>query len=161
MSRTRYPRKYSIEENKNNPVTDATILKWLRDITRVGGLTVDMMRSSYITDFYEKNKTFGKRKELAAKMRHSVMTASRNYLKVEDTPMDVRFEKLEKENAELKIENTKLKTELEQYKETEDTKMRRRKRMNILYTANVKKREPKESTIQKYDLKKDDRGKYY
>ena len=73
--------------------------------------------------------------------------------------MDIRFEKLEKENAELKIENTKLKTELEQYKETEDAKMRHRKRMNILYTANVKKREPKESTIQKYDLKKDGRGK--
>ena len=75
--------------------------------------------------------------------------------------MDIRFEKLEKENAELKIENTKLKTELEQYKETEDAKMRHQKRMNILYTANVKKREPKECTIQKYDLKKDERGKYY
>ena len=97
-SHKKYPRKYLIEEKKNSGVSDPTILKWLRDITSVKGLTVDMMRSSYITDFYEKNKTFGKRKELAAKMRHSVMTASRNYLKVEDTPMDLRFEKLDKSN---------------------------------------------------------------
>ena len=146
---------------ENNGVSDPTILKWLRDITSVKGLTVDMMRSSYITDFYEKNKTFGKRKELAAKMRHSVMTASRNYLKVEDTPMDIRFEKLEKENADLKIENAKLKNELDHYKETEDAKEKRRKKINIIYTANVKKIEPTESTIRKYDLQKDDKGKYY
>ena len=94
-------------------------------------------------------------------MRHSVMSAARNYLKVEDTPMNLRFEKLEKENADLKIENTKLKNELEQYKETEDAKILRRKKLNIIYTANIKKVEPKESTIKKYDLKKDDKGKYY
>ena len=94
-------------------------------------------------------------------MRHSVMTAARNYLKVEDTPMNIRFEKLEKENADLKIENTKLKNELEQYKETEDAKILRRKKLNIIYTANIKKVEPKESTIKKYDLKKDEKGKYY
>ena len=160
-SHKKYPRKYLIEEKKNSSVSDPTILKWLRDITSVKGLTVDMMRSSYITDFYEKNKTFGKRKELASKMRHSVMTASRNYLKVEDTPMDIRFEKLEKENADLKIENAKLKNELDHYKETEDAKEKRRKKINIIYTANVKKIEPKQSTINKYDLKKDDKGKYY
>ena len=155
-SHKKYPRKYLIEETKNKSVSDPTILKWLRDITGVKQLTVDMMRSSYITDFYEKNKTFGKRRELAGKMRHSVMTAARNYLKVEDTPMNLRLEKLEKENADLKIENTKLKNELEQYKETEDAKQKRRKKLNIIYTANVKKVEPKESTIKKYDLKKDD-----
>lgn len=97
-----------------------------------------MMRSSFITDFYDKNKTFGKRKELAGKMRHSVMTAARNYRKVEDTPMNIRFEKLEKENADLKIEHTKLKNELEQYKEAEDAKQKRREKINIIYTANKK-----------------------
>ena len=71
------------------------------------------------------------------------------------------MKKLEKENADLKIENTKLKNELEQYKETEDAKQKRRKKLNIIYTANIKKVEPKESTIKKYDLKKDDKGKYY
>ena len=85
-------------------MTDATILKWLRDITDVKGLTVDMLRSSYITDFYEKTKTFEARKELAGKMRHSVMTAARNYLKVEDTPINFRFGELQEENAKLKIE---------------------------------------------------------
>ena len=138
------------------------------------GITfVNLKKNSYRQDFedlnfqgllrklYDKNKTFGKRKELAGKMRHSVMTAARNYLKVEDTPMNLRFEKLEKENADLKIENTKLKNELEQYKETEDAKILRRKKLNIIYTANIKKVEPKESTIKKYDLKKDEKGKYY
>ena len=135
-------------------MNDSTILKWLRDITDIKGLTVDMLRSSYITDYYEKNKTFKARKELAGKMRHSVMTAARNYLKVEDTPINIRFEELEGENAKLKIENTKLHKELDYYKETEDVKEKRRKRVNILYTANIKKIQPKESTIKKYGLNK-------
>ena len=71
------------------------------------------------------------------------------------------MKKLEKENADLKIENTKLKNELEQYKETEDAKILRRKKLNMIYIANAKKVEPKESTIKKYDLKKDEKGKYY
>ena len=120
-----------------------------------------MLRSSYITDYYEKNKTFKSRKELAGKMRHSVMTAARNYLKVEDTPINLRFEELEEENATLKIDNTKLKKELEYYKETEDVKDTRRKKLNIIYTANIKKIAPRESTIKKYGLKQDDRGKYH
>ena len=37
----------------------------------------------------------------------------------------------------------------------------RRKKLNIIYTANIKKVEPKESTIKKYDLKKDEKGNYY
>ena len=160
-SHKKYPRKYLIEEIKNKKVTDATILKWLRDITDVKGLTVDMLRSSYITEYYDKNKTFKSRKELAGKMRHSVMTAARNYLKVEDTPINFRFEKLQEENAKLKIENTKLSKEIENLKETEDAKEKRRKKMNIIYTANVKKTQPKENTIKKYNLKQDDKGKFY
>ena len=35
-----------------------------------------------------------------------------------------------------------------------------RRSINI-YTANVKKIEPKDATIKKYDLKKDEKGKYY
>ena len=159
-SHKKYPRQYLIEETKSHQVNDSTILKWLRDITDVKGLTVDMLRSSYITDFYDKNKTFKSRKELARSMRHSVLTAARNYLKVEDTPINLRFEELEKENAKLKIDNTKIKNELEHYKETENAKEKRRK-LNIVYTANVKKIQPKESTINKYGLKQDDKGKYY
>ena len=67
-SHKKYPRRYLIEETKNQKVNDSTILKWLRDITDIKGLTVDMLRSSYITDYYEKNKTFKARKELAGKM---------------------------------------------------------------------------------------------
>ena len=160
-SHKKYPRRYLIEETKNQKVNDSTILKWLRDITDIKGLTVDMLRSSYITDYYEKNKTFKARKELAGKMRHSVMTASRNYLKVEDTPLDLRFEELEEENAKLKIENTKLRKELDYFKETEDARKKHRKKVNIIYTANVKKIQPKESTINKYGLKQDDTGRYY
>jgi hypothetical protein len=78
-SHKKYARKYLIETIKNMKVAYATILKWLQDITDVKGLTVDRLRSSYITDFYEKNKTFKSRKELAGKMRHSVMTAARTY----------------------------------------------------------------------------------
>ena len=33
--------------------------------------------------------------------------------------------------------------------------------MNIIDTANVKKIQPKENTIKKYNLKQDDKGKFY
>ena len=44
-----------------------------------------MIRSAFITYFYEHNKTFDKREALSKMMRHSQQTASKNYLKVSNT----------------------------------------------------------------------------
>ena len=78
-----YPRTYLFELN-NKPVTASTLLNWLKDITLVEGLNFYILRSSYITWFYEHNKTMAQKTKLAHQIRHSVDTASRNYLKVFD-----------------------------------------------------------------------------
>ena len=41
-----------------------------------------MMRSSYINYFYSNNKTMNEKEKLSHQMRHSVMTAQTNYLKL-------------------------------------------------------------------------------
>ena len=44
----KYPRLYLFEINEK-PINPTTLLKWLRDITDVSGITISMMRASYIT----------------------------------------------------------------------------------------------------------------
>lgn len=85
----KYKRTYLFESN-GKPITDNTLLKYLRDITKVSGITIDIMRSSYITHHYENNKTYKSRDQLAKQMRHSQLTAMRNYNKVlGPTPDDI------------------------------------------------------------------------
>ena len=66
-----------------------------------------------------------------------------------------------KRTQNLENENTKLHQELVYYKETEHAKEKPRKRVTIIYTANVKKIQPEESTIKKYGLKQTEKGTYY
>ena len=102
----KYPRKYLFEINEK-PISQPTLLAWLRDVTKVDGINVDMMRSSYINWFYEQNKTVGAKEKLAAMMRHSVLTAQNNYLKFfEDAEQP---EKLSDNIVELQTEVYKLK----------------------------------------------------
>jgi hypothetical protein len=96
----KYKRKY-LFESTGKPITDNTLLKYLRDITKVSGITIDIMRSSYITNHYENNRTYKSRDQLAKQMRHSQLTATKNYNKVlGPTPDDVVA--LRNENKQLK-----------------------------------------------------------
>jgi integrase len=79
----KYPCKYPFELD-NKPVSDTTLLNWLRKITKINKISFDMMRSEYITWFYRNNKIFGARETLSRQMRHAQPTASKNYLKVFD-----------------------------------------------------------------------------
>jgi hypothetical protein len=79
-----FPRNYLFEIN-NTPISDATLLNWLREITGVSGITIDIMRSSYITWFYETHPHFNDREKLGKVMRHSQRTAQLNYNKVFET----------------------------------------------------------------------------
>ena len=79
----KYPRTYLFEMN-NKAVSSSTLLNWLKDICNVPGMNFDIMRSSYITWYYETHQTMKDKTKLAHQMRHSVDTASRNYLKVFD-----------------------------------------------------------------------------
>ena len=79
----KYPRTF-LFEIKDKPISQPTLLAWLRDVTKVDAINVDMMWSSYINWFYEHNKSIGARSHLANQMRHSVLTSMRNYVKVFD-----------------------------------------------------------------------------
>jgi len=157
-----HPREYLFQSGETT-ITQETFLKLLRDITGLSGLTVDMMRASYVTHFYDENKQFVKRDELSKKMRHSVNTASKNYYKVleDEKPMkkDEEIEKLKKENDELQAKILLLEQRLKSYEG--NPKIYAKRRRDTLYALNVKKSEPREDTLKKYNIKYDSEKEMY
>ena len=153
-SYTKYPRSYLFEINEN-PISQPTLLDWLRDITKVDGINIDMMRSSYINWFYEHNKSTGKREQLANMMRHSMLTAQKNYLKIisDAEPADTLPNKI----IELQTEVNKLKTNC-----TEDVGdlVYRKRRRDVIRTMNAGGI-PRASTLAKYKITYDDVTKLY
>ena len=147
----KYPRNYLLEID-DKPITHATFLEWLRKITDVKLINNDIMRSSYINWFYDNNKTMASREKLALQMRHSVMTAQKNYRKViEEKPK-------EKPVDELKLKNEVLNNKLincESENKLTDAKYNKRRR-DIIYKINNKGVTPKESTLDKYKTIYDD-----
>ena len=153
-SYNKYPRTYLFEIN-NKPISQPTLLAWLRDITKVDGINVDMMRSSYINWFYEHNKSMGSREKLANQMRHSVLTSMKNYLKV--IPDVEAAEKLPDNIIDLQTEVTRLKTNC-----TEDIgdlqfRKRRRDAIRTINSGGI----PRASTLSKYKIEFDSTTKLY
>jgi len=161
-SYNKYPRDYLFVGITGDNVSDGTLLKWLKDITGIKGLNFDIMRSSYITWFYQNNKTFGEKTKLAKQMRHSAETAARNYNKVFDTSPEV----IQNQNTELLL---KLKALEEQQLQDcqiknktveEDSKLFKKRRSDIIYRIN-KGTKPKESTLKIYKITQDEETKVY
>ena len=156
------PREYLFVGNKGNKVSDGTLLLWLKSITGIEGLNFDIMRSSYITWFYQNNKTFGQKTKLAKQMRHSAETAARNYNKIFDTSPEV----IQNQNIELLL---KLKALEEQLKDSQlksntlevDSKLYKKRRSDIIYRINNKGTKPKESTLKIYKITQDQETKVY
>ena len=147
----KYPRNYLLEID-DKPITHATFLDWLRKITDVKLINNDILRSSYINWFYENNKTMASREKLALQMRHSVMTAQKNYRKIiEENPTEKPVEELKLENE---ILNNKL-TNCESENKLTDAKYNKRRR-DIIFKVNNKGVTPKESTLDKYNIIYDD-----
>ena len=159
-----YPRKY-LFEIKEKPLTDAILLKYLRDITKTPLINFDMIRSAYITYFYEHNKTFDKREELSKQMRHSQQTASKNYLKVSNSePIEPEEEikNLNKTIIELKNISNEYKNKLMVFEnDPEDDKKFNKKKNDILYLLNNKGRSSKPETLKKYNIIYDEKNKIY
>jgi hypothetical protein len=158
----KYPRTY-LFQSKDKPISQETLLAMLRKITNLPGLTIDMMRASYVTYFYEQKQTYKERDELSKQMRHSQSTASKNYRKVLDTvtyaKKDDEIEALQKENDLLKHKILELQNKLKEYEP--DQKIFKKRRNDVLYTLNVGKVKPREDTLKKYNIKLDqDTGKY-
>ena len=72
-------RSYVFESDKNEQYSPNTISKLL--LERPFNLNFNILRSSYITDFYNKHRYLREREDLARKMRHSRDTSEKNYYK--------------------------------------------------------------------------------
>jgi len=159
-----YPRLYLFEINKK-PISENTILKYLREITNTPQINIDMLRSAYITNFYNNNMTFNERETLSHKMRHSQATASKNYLKVSNidkiTPNE-KIKELSKQNIILNKLISECHIKIKALEKTpENGKEYNKKRNDILYLLN-KGRTSKPETITKYNILHDNKtNKYY
>ena len=148
-----FPRNFLLEIN-NEKITDSTLLRWLRDITGVPGITIDIMRSSYITWFYEMHPHYNDRDKLSRLMRHSQKTAQLNYNKVfsteqkEDTCRETRKTLIEKETQIKELIN-----KLDAYQKNKpDDALFKKRRRDMLYNLNTKGRTPRDDTLKKYNI---------
>ncbi len=148
-----FPRNYLLEID-GKPITDSTVLRWLRDITGVDGLTIDIMRSSYITWFYETHPHYNDRDKLSRLMRHSQKTAQLNYQKVFTTEQkedDCR--ETRKTLIELQQELKRLNIQLDAYKQNKpDEQNFKKRRRDVIYNLNTKGRSPRDDTLKKYNI---------
>jgi hypothetical protein len=158
-----YPREYLFEKN-GKPLSDATLLKYLRDITKTPLINFDMIRSAYITYFYEHNKTFDKREQLSKQMRHSQQTASKNYLKVsniEPIQPEDHINNLNKKILALQNNVDDCHNKLGVFQNNpDDEKKFNKKKKDIIYLLN-KGRKSKPDTIKKYGILYDEKNKLY
>lgn len=158
----KYPRTYLFENDKK-PMSQQTLLNNLRKVTGIKGLTVDMMRSIYITDYHDNNPTYKQRDKLAKQMRHSYATASKNYRKIVDVMKSVNTDEqvtaLQKENDKLKAEILELKQKLTKYEP--DDKLYAKRRSSVLYNLNSGKAQPKQETLNEYKITYDVVNKKY
>ena len=148
-----FPRNYLLEI-EGKPITDSTLLRWLRDITGVSGITIDIMRSSYITWYYESHPHYNDRDKLSRLMRHSQKTAQLNYHKVFTTEQREDNCRETKESlVELQQRLKQLNILLEAYKQNKpDEQNYKKRRRDIIYNLNTKGRTPRDDTLKKYNI---------
>jgi len=151
----RYQRPYLFINEYKQPITQPTLLNWLRDITQTEHITNDIIRSSYINWFYHHNKALKDKKELSLMMRHSVDTQALNYFKVDadEIPQEPQQEPQTINNIISNDEETP-----EPIKN--DPKFNKHRR-DVIFHLN-KGSKPRESTLNKYNIKLDaTTNKYY
>lgn len=149
-----YNREYLLQANHrdNTPISQNTYLNWLRAMTGSENMTNDIMRSSYITWFYNNHKKQSDRDNLALKMRHTSDTAARNYFKDldEDKPTNENdCEEIEAENEVLKDKIAKCEDEV---KNKISDKLFKKRQSDMLYRLNKKGVEPRESSLKRYNI---------
>ena len=149
-SYNKYPRKY-LFENNGKPITQETLLRYLRNITKIEQVNIDMMRSMYITYEYNKGISYNQKEQLSLKMRNSVETSSKNYYKILDKPKarDEEIINLKNEINKLKIENLDLRNKLNLYEP--NIKLYTKRRADVLFRLR-NGQALKQSTIDKYKI---------
>ena len=80
----KFKRRYVFENEKGTKVSDDMIRTYLRRVSKLSNINMDILRSIYITHRYNTvSKTANKKSELALKMRHAPDTAARAYYKIQ------------------------------------------------------------------------------
>jgi hypothetical protein len=147
----KHPRKY-LFENDGKPITQETLLRYLRNITKISQINIDMMRSMYITNEYNKGMSYKQKEELSLKMRNSVDTAGRSYYKILDKPekqRDEEIEQLKNQITKLTVENNNLKSKLNTYEPTD--KLYKKRRADLLFRLKNGQK-VKADTLEKYNI---------
>lgn len=136
-----YPRTYLFEYNNEN-ISYVKFSNILKKALNNKGITFSMVRSSYINDFYEKNKTIKDKINLASKMRHTAMTAMTNY------------HKIEYENSNMSCDDIRSELRIKEINELEPSFNEiNKKRNNVLIKINNRNSTPRDKTIKEYNLK--------
>jgi len=122
-----------------------------------------MLRSSYITWFYKKTNSHKAKDELAHKMRHSVMSASAYYNKIDDPDQTEvtasNVDDVANENNQLKTKLKDCETNCEEKKLTQ--KQLDKKRYDVIYNLNNKGTKPRDSTLKTYNIKYNETTRKY
>ena len=150
-----YPRNYLFEID-DKPIRQNTLLRWLRDITGIDKINIDMMRASYITWFHNNNAKFNEREKLSQIMRHSQRTASQNYRKILTEDQTAKNEDCTEAKKNLIIKDMKIK-ELENkitayIQNKPDEQLYNKRRRDQIYNYNTKGRAPRNATLKKYNI---------
>ena len=153
-----YPRNYLFEID-NKPISQNTILRWLRDITNTPKINVDMMRASYITWYHDNNAKFNDREKLSQIMRHSQRTETQNYRKILSEEQTAQIEdctEIKKSNILKDMKINELENRISGFLTSQpDKQLYGKRKRDILYNLNTKKRAPREDTLKKYNIKFD------
>ena len=176
-----FPRQYilSTQRDGTKPIQKQGFESLLRSCFSPQRVSVDILRSAYVTHFYsDPRMTLKMKEELARKMRHSAAVAQREYQKINvsgisqpDNLVVQRYVEapppivVEKKPFNLKVwrkdYREKHKQEINQkardeYKAKKDEILRR----HVLWNLNTQNTAvPKQSTIDKYNLKYDENKK--
>lgn len=159
-----YPRNYLFEID-DKPITQGTLLRWLRDITGIDKINIDMMRASYITWFHNNNAKFNEREKLSQIMRHSQRTASQNYRKILTEDQILKTEDCTQMKKDSILKDTKIK-ELENkitayIQNKPNDQLYNKRRRDQIYNYNTKGRAPRDATLKKYNIIYDQQTKLY
>ena len=162
-SYAQYPRKFLLQREQNDEsITAQTYRAWLRKVTESKLINQDMMRSAYVTWYYNKYASMGKREELAHKMRHSYMSAHSYYYKDEQiqtavTPSNVNDVANDNQRLTQQLEDVKANCEEKKITKKAYTK----NRYDVVYNLNHKGTKPRDTTMKKYNIKYDEKSKSY
>lgn len=136
-----FPRVYLLETKKGGKLTEEQLLKLLRSTTHQPLINISMMRSNYITWYYQHNPSLKAREELADQMRHQASTGHLNYNKVE--PIEEELKQIKQKMALF-------------FEDKDNEKKYNKQRKDILYSLLKFQNEPTTKSILKYNLQKVD-----